>query len=210
MSQCKSRALDIYDAAFLGLVFFTLGHATQALAGDQAQPPGGENLRPGSARQPMPTFSWMMPVPDPFHVIDRAQPASDPSSEFRPRRGSSPQQEAPSKAADDESIMRGRSIWDRLAESQSREGVQLFTLWQTGGNSLSLQAGRKGGPTIQWTSRLMSRSAASHGLLDDLFSSTLGRAAGRGPRVPWHAADFDPSARPARAADSAGVAATER
>jgi len=208
--QGTQRALGICDAAVVGFVFFTLVHASQVLGSDQAQA-GGESQRAGAARQPMSVSSWMMSVPDPFRAVDAPATASDPASEFRPRRRPTPQQDTPSGSADDQSIMRSTSVWDRLAEARSAAGVQLVTLWQTGGNSLSLQAGRKGDPTIQWTSRLMSRSNASHGLLDDLFSSAVRGTSGRGLPSLSHPANFEPSSRPGRPADSASVpAAAER
>lgn len=86
--------------------------------------------------------------------------------------------------ADDESIMRSTSIWQRLNDARTHGRVQLVTLWETGGNSLSLQAGSKGSPTLQKTSRLMNHVSAPRGLLDDLSGVSV---SGHGLRFGRHA-----------------------
>jgi hypothetical protein len=96
------------------------------------------------------------------------------------------------------------TVWQRLAEYRSLNRVQVVTLWETGGSSLSLQAGRKGDPTLQWTSRLMNRGRAPRGVLDKLFSTSLGGAVGRGLHFGPHAINADPIGKPAKPLD-AGV-----
>jgi hypothetical protein len=79
----------------------------------------------------------------------------------------------------------------------------VVTLWETGGNSLSLQAGRKGDPTLQWTSRLTNRGSATRGLLDDLFSTSFGSAVGRSLHLAPRQAGSEPVGKPAKTFDSA-------
>src|SRR5260370_42117606 len=74
-------------------------------------------------------------------------------------------------------MLRGTTVWQRLSDYRSRDRVRVVTLWETGGGSVSLQAGREGDPSLQWTSRLMSRGGATGGLLDQMFSTSLGGAA---------------------------------
>jgi hypothetical protein len=80
---------------------------------------------------------------------------------------------------EDAPMMGAPTIWQRLSEYRSSGRVRLLTLWETGGNSVSLSAGKKGEPSLQWTSRLTNRGNASHGLLDRLFSTSLTGASQR-------------------------------
>ncbi len=57
-----------------------------------------------------------------------------------------------------------------------------MTLWESKRSTVSLQAGKHGGPSLQWSSRLMNRGGASRGLLDRFVASSLG-AAGFGPKA---------------------------
>jgi hypothetical protein len=46
-------------------------------------------------------------------------------------------------------------------------------LWETRGSNVSLQAGKKGDPSLQWSSSWTSQGRTSHGLLDRLLSASL-------------------------------------
>ncbi len=204
----KSHLLRAGDGAFLALALWTLAHAAEALAGDQAAAGGAATAAPGNSSHPVQLSALMNPIPDPFRTSEAAQPSSR-AAEFRPRGRSSAQPVDLPRAVDDESIMRSSTVWDRLTESRSRDGVQLVTLWHTGGNSLSLQAGRKGDPTLQWTSRLMSRGNGPHGLLDDLFSTTVGNSAGRSLHLLSRAAAAEAAPKP-KSADAVIPGAVDR
>ncbi len=106
------------------------------------------------------------------------------SSEFRPRRPSL--LEAP-RAAEPESMsqtaaMQSASPWQRLTDYRSQGRVQLLTLWESNHNSVSLQAGKHGGPSLQWSGRLQNRGATTRGLLDRFIASSLS-AAGLGSKA---------------------------
>jgi len=77
---------------------------------------------------------------------------------------------------------RAISVWQRMADYQAQGRVQLLTLWESPRSMVSLQAGHHGGPSLQWSSRLMNRGGATQGLLDRFVPSSLG-AAGLGPRA---------------------------
>jgi len=198
------RGMGVCDAAFLGLVLWTLVHTSEAFAGDQAPLAGDATGREFTGARP-PTALLMQPIPDPFRVTDPADSAKGAPAEFCPRKQSL--LDADRLPLEDESIMRSTSIWQRLNDSRTRGRVQLVTLWETGGNSLSLQAGRKGDPTLQWTSRLMSRGGGPHGLLDDLFGTTVGNGSGHGLHLIGHATT-DPAAKPSKAAEPATTSGT--
>ena len=87
-------------------------------------------------------------------------------------------------------MLRGTTVWQRLSDYRSRDRVRVVTLWETGGSSVSLQAGKKGDPSLQWTSRLMNRGGATRGLLDQLFATSLGGVA-RSLHLTPHAAGTD-------------------
>ena len=187
----KTHLLRAGDAALLGLVLWTLAYAAEALAGDQ--PSAAAMPAPANSPHPMQLSALMNPIPDLFRTSEAVQ--SNRAAEFRPRSRSSAQPADLPKPLDDESIMRSSTVWDRLTESRSHDGVELVTLWHTGGNSLSLQAGRKGDPTLQWTSRLMNRGSGPHGLLDDWFSPKLDTV-GRGLHLPSRSANTEALPKP--------------
>jgi len=196
------------DTAFLGLVLWTLMHAAQAAAGDQGAASGAAPPAPGNLPHPVQLSALMDPIPDPFRTAEAVQ-SSSRAAEFRPRGRSSAQPVDLPRPADDESIMRSSTVWDRLTESKSHDGVELVTLWHTGGNSLSLQAGRKGDPTLQWTSRLMNRGRGPHGLLDDWFSRSLDNAAVHGLHLPSRGATAEAPPKP-KSADTVIPGAGDR
>jgi hypothetical protein len=72
------------------------------------------------------------------------------------------------------------TVWQRLADYRTHDRVRLVTLWETTGSTLSIQAGKRGEPSLQWTSRAMNRGGATRGLLDRMISASLG-SAGVGP-----------------------------
>jgi hypothetical protein len=105
------------------------------------------------------------------------------SSEFRERKPGLEQAPPP---ADAESFtptqaFQTTSAWQRLADYRSQGRVQLLTLWESKHSFVSLQSGKHGGPSLQWTSRLMNRGGATRGLLDRFVASSLG-AAGLGSK----------------------------
>jgi hypothetical protein len=208
--RSATRELGVCDKVFVGLVLWTLVHTTEALAGDQA-PLSGAPAKPDFAdlRQPAPLSALLMPIPTPFQVTDLPDTKTYSTEEFRPRAHSMPNPDAGSTAVGDESMMTRTTVWQRLADYRSLDRVRVVTLWETGGNSLTLQAGRKGDPSLQWTSRLMNRGGAPRGLLDELFSTSIGGAVGRGLHIAPRATSPDPIGKTAKSPDAgaAGAAA---
>jgi hypothetical protein len=68
------------------------------------------------------------------------------------------------------------SPWQHLADYRSQGRVQLLTLWQSPRNMVSLQSGKHGGPSLQWSSRVMNHGGATRGVLDRFVASSLGAA----------------------------------
>jgi hypothetical protein len=106
------------------------------------------------------------------------------SDEFRPRKPDMLMAPLPAEteAVNQTQVLPSTSAWQRLADYRSQGRVQLLTLWESKRSTVSLQAGKHGGPSLQWSSRLMNRGGASRGLLDRFVASSLG-AAGFGPKA---------------------------
>jgi hypothetical protein len=74
-------------------------------------------------------------------------------------------------------MLRSTSVWQQLGDYKSQDRVRLLTLWQTRGSSLSLQAGKRGAPSLQWSTPSVRRGGTSQGLFDRLLAVPA-RAAG--------------------------------
>jgi hypothetical protein len=66
-----------------------------------------------------------------------------------------------------------------MSEYRSHDRVRLLTLWESSESTVSLQAGKRGDPSLQWTSRSMNRGGSTRGLLDRLFAVSLAGAGNR-------------------------------
>lgn len=180
------------DKMLVGLAILVIMRASPALAGEQVLPTvaavspdftrAGE-FAPTSALAPtstlfLPLSSGYQTVPSTYQAVDLPAFKSFSPVEFRPRGHSILEKD--SHIGDAEApMLRGTTVWQRLSDYRSRDRVRVVTLWETGGGNVSLQAGRKGDPSLQWTSRLMNRGGATRGLLDQMFSTSLGGVARR-------------------------------
>jgi hypothetical protein len=116
------------------------------------------------------------------------------SSEFRPRGPSIlTAAGAPDYISDDPSrAMSNATTWQRWREYRTRDRVRLLTLWESSASSFSLQASKKGDPSLQWASRVFNREGATRGLLDRVLAIAIGGAGERfktarqkGPNEPF-------------------------
>jgi hypothetical protein len=188
----------------MGLALVALMHTTESCAGDQppvwgpAQNPDFKDLR-----EPNSLSNWSFPVPATFRPLDLRAPAVPATQDFRPRPHAAPPADA--VYGDGDLMIHNTTVWQRLEQFRARNRVRLVTLWETGGNSLSLQAGRRGDPSLQWTSRLSSHGAAASGLLDELFSTSVGGvggAVGRSLHFAPHASSPDSGSKPGKSMDA--------
>jgi hypothetical protein len=170
------RGSCIRDRLLLGLVLLTLAHTGDALAAEQtspvnpAQDPDTTKLR-RSSMPSLPTLETAQLFKVPL-VTDNP---GFSSTEFRPRkRGvfddelANPLGSAP--------MLRDTTVWQRMSEYKSHDRVRLLTLWESSASTVSLQAGKHGDPSLQWTSRWMNHGGATQGLLDRWFSASLTHA----------------------------------
>jgi hypothetical protein len=164
-------------------VLYGVVRASQALAGEQPSSDdstlgaGGKNSRDAQ------TGTSMFSAP-----FVSAKPLADAEAysqtEFRPRKRSLDKLESARSEGSiiDTPMLQDTSVWQQLAESKSHDRVRLLTLWQTKGSSLSLQAGKRGAPSLQWSTP-WAHQGASHGLFDRLLTARP-RTGGSNPRSP--------------------------
>jgi hypothetical protein len=111
-----------------------------------------------------------------------AKPLADDgfsATEFRPRKHSIAGLDSTRSGASifDAPMLQSTSVWQQMADYKSQGRVRLLTLWQTRGSSLSLQAGKHGTPSLQWSTPWVHRGGTTRGLFDRLLTVPA-RAAG--------------------------------
>ncbi len=181
----------------LGLVLFTLVRTGEALAGEQAAIADPRMDRvPVNFGQFSPAASMSAPAPADFSLPTSGGVPVYSTTEFRPRKHSLMERDPAVSAFGDAPLIRYTTVWQRLSEYKSRDRVRLLTLWESSASTVSLQAGKRGDPSPQWTSRLMNRGGSTQGLLDKLFSVSLAGAA-NGLRNATHASTAQAAARAA-------------
>jgi hypothetical protein len=178
--QSAVRRHGVRDRILVGLVLYTLARTGEALAGDQAAVIRVPlDSAPGNFVQSPPlTTSLIRPPADYAASIDADNPAFS-STDFRPRKSTLFDRNLSMAVVDDTPMLHGTTVWQRLGDFKSHDRVRLLTLWESQGSTISLQAGRKGDPSLQWTSRLMNRGGSTRGLLDRWFSVSLANAGNR-------------------------------
>jgi len=178
--DCEARGHGVRDRFLVGLMLYTLVRTGEALAGDQAvvtrvplDPVMGD-----IGRSPPLTTSLIRPPADYAASMDAGNPGFS-STDFRPRKSTLFDRDASVAMTDDTPMLRGTTVWQRLGDYKSHDRVRLLTLWESQGSTISLQAGKKGDPSLQWTSRWMNRGGSTRGLLDRWFSVSLANAGNR-------------------------------
>jgi hypothetical protein len=196
----------VCDKWLVGLVLLTLARAGEALAGEQpvllgdAQKPDfGDSRAP--LEVPRSTATAMAPIPAAFQSFGLPEIKTYPAEQFRPRGRSIFDTDSREASPNEAPMLRGTTVWQRLSDYRSHDRVRLLTLWETGGSTVSLQAGKKGSPSLQWTSRLMNHGGATRGLLDKVVAATLAGAGSKlhfGPRTTVN----EPLGKPSKLAES--------
>jgi hypothetical protein len=205
-----ARCNGLRDRMLVGLVLFTLVRASEALAGDQGSITNATSTPDiGKLRLFSPSSTAITATPGAFTLeAFNASAATDKpvfsATEFRPRKHTVFDSDPTVNSFGDTLMLRGTTVWQRLAEYRSHDRVQVLTLWQSSGSSVSLQAGKRGDPSLQWTSRLMNRGGSTQGLLDRLFSVSLARA-GNGLRNATRPTNAPPTSTPTSTPGIAGL-----
>jgi hypothetical protein len=176
LTDCRAaRCSSIRDRILLTMVLYAMVRAGQALAGDQAATADSKLLPDArTERAPLPSAAAL---PNSLFSTDRsfADGEAFSATEFRPRKHSvgAAESAASEGFGADSPMLRGTNVWQRMAEFKSQDRVRVLTLFETRGSTLSLQAGKRGGPSLQWSSRSMNRDGATRGLLDRMVSAAL-------------------------------------
>jgi hypothetical protein len=178
-SQRRSRSKGICECLPLALAFYSLATGS-ASAGDQ---PPSANARRNTETQKAALAQFdAASFAAPFSLSARAAELPQFSAtEFRPRKPGMLAATARNEASFMDARMLGdTSIARELSDAKTQDRVRLLTLWQSRASSLSLQAGKRGAPSLQWSTPWMHRDAAARGLFDRLllaaprgFGSTL-------------------------------------
>jgi hypothetical protein len=177
-----ARTHGILDGMLVGLVLFTLARSGDVLAGEQAPIVKPLDPTPGIFGRLPPALTLPTTLTSTFSIpgIFDTPPALDlpafSNTEFRPRKHTVFDADPAVYAYSDTPMLRGTTVWQRLSEYKSRDRVRLLTLWESTGSTVSLQAGKRGDPSLQWTSRAMNRGGSTLGLFDQWFSLSLAHA----------------------------------
>jgi hypothetical protein len=192
------RQPGVYDSLLLGLMILTLVRTSEALAGDAVKP----DLYPISEAVPLTASSVRIPVN--YQALDVKADETVTMQDFRPRGRSMLEQYSPASGLLDAPLISNTTVWQRLSEYRAHDRLRVLTLWETGGSSVSLQTDRKGDPSLQWTSRLMSRGASTRGLLDELFTRSFGTVP-RSQRGASHSPSIEPAGKPEKLPDGVPI-----
>jgi hypothetical protein len=156
-AHSNSRCHYIRESALLSWVLYGVVHATRVLAGDQPPHVSATSMFPAS-------FVSVKPLSD-VEVFS--------ATEFRPRMHSlvAVDPSRGGRSVIDAPMPKSSSFWQHMSEYRSEDRLRLLTLWQARGSSLSLQAGKRGAPSLQWTTPWVHREGASRGLFDRLLTA---------------------------------------
>jgi hypothetical protein len=179
----ERRCNIIRENALLTLMLCSVVRATQALAGDQPSNVDSalkRDFQNQTAVQPaaVPMFSVL------FVSVKPLANDAFSATEFRPRRHGVMGLDSPRSEASiiDAPMLKNASVWQQMGDFKSQDRVRLLTLWQTRGSSLSLQAGKRGAPSLQWSTPWVHREGTtSRGVFDRLLAVPV-RAAGNNLR----------------------------
>jgi hypothetical protein len=203
-----ARCTAGHDRTLLGLVLITLVHTSEALAGDAASVGNtAVAVHPlvADSSQSLASQATRLTVPGLFTIPKADDIHGFSATEFIPRKHTMFDHGPAIGTVGDAPILRSTTVWQRLDEYRTHDGVRLLTLWESHDSTISLQAGKRGDPSLQWSSRLTSHDGPKRGLLDQLFSVSLA-GAGTGLRNVTHStitpAAIKPPAAAARLAPS--------
>jgi hypothetical protein len=175
--EAAARCSSIRDRIVLALVLYALIRASEVMASDQAftaEPapkPDANRLRSNA-----PVSVLVLPAPELMTQAPSVERQEFSATEFRPRKHNLLDPEPNLDVAHGAPMLEDTTVWQRLSDYRSHDRLRLLTLWETSGSSVSLQSGRHGEPSVQWTSRFMNHGGPTRGLFDRLFSVPAGGA----------------------------------
>jgi hypothetical protein len=178
-AQRQLRYAGLREHTLMAFTFISCVCGGEALAKDQALGSDGPP-KPGAET----SVFFALPVP-------LNEPRVFSATEFRPRTqalsGADP---AKREGSVIDAPMLDTSVARQWRESKSQGRVRLLTLWQSSVSSVSLQAGKHGMPSLQWSTPWMHRDVASKGLFDRFLTVPRGGGGGSHSNVPRQAGTF--------------------
>jgi len=195
-AQRQPRCGGFREHTLMAFAFIGCVCGSEVLGKDRTL--GAEGLKPGeessalfvlpAPRDAPPAFSaTVAPADAPRAFSVTLAPIDEPrtfsATEFRPRRpGFSGADPAKRETSIIDAPMLDTSVARQWREFKSQDRVRLLTLWRNSASSVSLQAGKHGMPSLQWSSPWMHRDVASRGVFDRFLtvSPRSGAGASRG------------------------------
>ncbi|HEV7356885.1 MAG TPA: hypothetical protein VGN99_02745 [Steroidobacteraceae bacterium] len=202
--QTQPRCGGLREHTLMAFTFISCVCGGEALAKDRT--PGSEGpFKPGAESSAF--FALPVPINEPrafsatvvlvdeprafsLMVAPIDEPRAFSATEFRPRRQSlSGADPARHETSFIDAPMMDTSVARQWRESKSQDRVRLLTLWRSSVSSVSLQAGKHGMPSLQWSTPWMHRDVASRGLFDR-FLTVSPRSGGSRGNVPRQTGTF--------------------
>jgi hypothetical protein len=171
-AQPRSRSNGLCECLLMALTLYCLAPGG-ASAGERPQTTdarrGADTQKAARAQIAAPSF----PAPFAFSAPRAEMPVFWPT-EFRPRKSGLLETAAVRSEASviDAPMLRDTSLAHELSQAKSQDRVRLLTLWQSQASSVSLQAGKHGSPSLQWSTPWMKRGTSSRGLFDRLLPAS--------------------------------------
>ncbi len=189
------------------LLLLVLIRTSEVLAGEQANLMVGPlkpdfRARPDSTHELPALTTPLFELPKTYQTPEPAMNGIQAAGDFRPRGRSVLDRDSQYASVQELPMLRSTTMWQRLADYHSHGRVSLLTLWETGGSSVSLQAGRKGEPSLQWTSHAMNHEGATRGLFDQLLPASMTNS-NRNSHAPQRQSGSDAPTRLGKPADIA-------
>jgi hypothetical protein len=163
----QMRGLGLRESVLMAFAIYGGASAGEAVAADTA--PKFELPRPQLAA---PLLAHPL-LPSSFATVPAlVEPEPFSPNEFRPRKrrfleaGGGPNERLPA----DMPKLQDNSMARQLPEFKSQDRLRLLTLWQSHASSLSIQAGKHGAPSLQWSTPWVRRENSPRGLFDHLLS----------------------------------------
>jgi len=168
----RSHSNGLRESLLMALVFYSLAPG-DAAAGDQPQKPDARRISEAQKSAHAQIGASSFPAPFAFSAPSAETQVFSPT-EFRPRKPGLLEIAAARGEASviDPPMLRDTSLARQLSEAKTQNRLRLLTLWQSHASSLSLQAGKHGAPSLQWSTPWMHRGAASRGLFDRLLPAS--------------------------------------
>ena len=185
--ECVAARLSgAREALALAMLVYGLAQSGEAFAAD---------LSAGVVKDLQP-MAGGKPVPKAFAAAAPSSEFEAAPTEFRRRKPDDLAllSSTPLEGSFQSRPQQATSPWQHLADYRAQGRLQLLTLWQSPRSMLSLQTGRHGGPSLQWSSRVMNHGGATRGLLDRFVASSLGAAGLRSKSI-VHGAESVPASK---------------